>query len=188
MPQRASNVPAFASVPATAAAATVAAAATSRCAATAPCSRRAFVARRRAERRAPAAPRARSSLRMMGAEEDRLTVRKQAQVCLDEGCSVEDLGAILERVRHLRDELMSDVKELNELVVKLQAIEEASAQLPGDQVAEKATVSMTGKVARLEDVIRDALTIFSRAEDQYPKIGMSPWTMDKPTKKDLRRF
>ncbi|KAK4538454.1 hypothetical protein CDCA_CDCA18G4479 [Cyanidium caldarium] len=116
-------------------------------------------------------------------EDDKLTVRKQAQICLEEGCSLEDLSGLLQRSKELRDELLKDVNELSELVTKLQALSDASNKLPGDEVAEKVTVAQTGKEARLEDVVRDVLKIFSRAEDHYPKIGLSPWTMDIPRKK-----
>jgi hypothetical protein len=119
-------------------------------------------------------------------EQDRMTVRKQAQICLEDGCSLEDLDALLDRTRLIRDELMKDVKELNDIITKLQALSEASKKLPGGEVAEKVTIPVTGKEARLEDVVRAVLRIFSRAEDHYPRIGLQPWSMDIPKKKKKR--
>jgi hypothetical protein len=127
-----------------------------------------------------------AALRMSVDDQERLTVRKQAQICLESGCSIEDLDALLERTRLIRDELMKDVKELNDVITNLQALSEASKNLPGNEVAEKVTIPVTGKEARLDDVVRAVLRIFSRAEDHYPKIGLQPWSMDKPKKK--KRF
>ncbi|KAF6002060.1 hypothetical protein F1559_004042 [Cyanidiococcus yangmingshanensis] len=128
------------------------------------------------------------ALRMSVDEQDRLTVRKQAQICLEDGCSLEDLDALLDRTRLIRDELMKDVKELNDIITKLQALSEASKKLPGGEVADTVTIPVTGKEARLEDVVRAVLRIFSRAEDHYPRIGLQPWSMDKPKKNKKKRF
>ena len=89
-----------------------------------------------------------------------------ARQCIDGGCEIDAVQRILTRLEQRRAVLSLEVDQINEVMAVL-----AKENLGGDR----------DLVAQAMDA---ALRIFSKSEDNFPKVGTpSPWTLDKPKKK-----
>lgn len=119
--------------------------------------------------RRPTALRPRTALRM-GLGEDGLSEDLEfAQNCIDEGCSVDAVQDVLTRLERRRGVLALEITKIEEIMGIL-----AKENLGGDRNLVAAAMEA-------------AVSIFSKAEDDYPGVGSStnPWTLD-PLKKQPR--
>eukprot|EP00172_Hildenbrandia_rubra_P004199 Plantae.Rhodophyta-Hildenbrandia_rubra.ctg8044.p2 GENE.Plantae.Rhodophyta-Hildenbrandia_rubra.ctg8044~~Plantae.Rhodophyta-Hildenbrandia_rubra.ctg8044.p2 ORF type:complete len:149 (-),score=31.86 Plantae.Rhodophyta-Hildenbrandia_rubra.ctg8044:781-1227(-) len=100
-----------------------------------------------------------------GLEEDLDAARQ----CIDGGCEIDAVQKILTRLEQRRAVLALEVDQINEVMAIL-----AKENLGGDR----------NLVAQAMEA---ALRIFSKTDDNFPKVGgPSPWTLDKPKKKNTR--
>jgi len=72
---------------------------------------------------------------------------------------------VLRRLELRRQLLSSELNEVNNVMAQL-----ANANMSKDRNA-------------VADIVASIIKVFSKAEDSYPKVGLAPWTMDKPKKK-----
>lgn len=89
-----------------------------------------------------------------------------AQQCIDEGCSIDAVQDVLTRLERRRAVLALEVTQIEEIMAIL-----AKENLGGDR----------NLVAQAMEA---AVSIFSKANDDYPGVGQTtnPWTLD-PLKK-----
>uniref|UniRef100_A0A7S1ERU0 Uncharacterized protein n=1 Tax=Timspurckia oligopyrenoides TaxID=708627 RepID=A0A7S1ERU0_9RHOD len=90
---------------------------------------------------------------------------KVAQECAEGGCSVEDVQQVLTRLEARRKFLTKELDTVSGLMAKL-----AGANMSEDRSA-------------VAQVIDAAINIFTSSVDDYPAVGLAPWTMEKPKKK-----
>lgn len=103
----------------------------------------------------------------MGLGEDGLIEDMEfAQGCIDEGCSVESVQDVLTRLERRRGVLALELTQIEEVMAVL-----ARENLGGDRSLVAAAMEA-------------AVSIFSKADDDYPAVGNSTnaWTLD-PLKK-----
>lgn len=102
----------------------------------------------------------------MGLGEDGLKEDIQfAQDCIEEGCSIDAVQDVLTRLERRRGVLALELTQIEDIMGIL-----AKENLGGDR----------GLVA---EAMAAAVSIFSKANDDYPAVGeTNPWTLD-PLKK-----
>ncbi|PXF43976.1 hypothetical protein BWQ96_06286 [Gracilariopsis chorda] len=89
-----------------------------------------------------------------------------AQQCIDEGCSIDAVQDVLTRLERRRAVLALEVTQIEEIMAVL-----AKENLGGDRNL-------------IAQAMEAAVSIFSKANDDYPGVGQAtnPWTLD-PLKK-----
>ncbi|CAN8067680.1 unnamed protein product [Agarophyton chilense] len=89
-----------------------------------------------------------------------------AQNCIDEGCSVDAVQDVLTRLERRRGVLALELSQVEEIMAVL-----AKENLGGDRNL-------------ISEAMAAAVSIFSKANDDYPNVGQTtnPWTLD-PLKK-----
>lgn len=92
-----------------------------------------------------------------------------AQQCIEEGCEVDAVQDVLTRLEQRRAILSLELGQINEIMSVL-----ARENLGGDRNL-------------VEQAMEAAVSIFSKTDDDYPSTGMpSPWTLDKPKRKQSK--
>lgn len=111
-------------------------------------------------------PRRRALLRMGIGEDGLEEDLKFAQGCIEEGCPVDAVQDLLTRLERRRAVLSLELSKIEEIMGVL-----ARENLGGDR----------GLIAQAMEA---AVSIFSKANDDYPNVGenVNPWTLD-PLKK-----
>mmetsp|Transcript_12268 Transcript_12268/g.33086 ORF Transcript_12268/g.33086 Transcript_12268/m.33086 type:complete len:148 (+) Transcript_12268:26-469(+) len=85
-----------------------------------------------------------------------------AQKCVDEGCEVDAVQDVLARLEARRSYLDAELREVNRVMAAL-----AGGNMKEDR----------GAIAEL---VKAAIDIFSSSKDDYPAVGVQPWTGEKP--------
>lgn len=119
--------------------------------------------------RRPTVLHSRTKLRMGIGEEGLEDDLKFAQNCIEEGCAVDAVQDVLTRLERRRAVLALEITKIEEVMGIL-----AKENLRGDRNLVAAAMEA-------------AVSIFSKADDDYPGVGSStnPWTLD-PLKKQPR--